>query len=122
VRALRVSSTVTDMRGATLAGRDTGSVEPSCCNEASCAVVAGRTVVVSVISSYQLIFLRKRYRIQIATPFISKVMPSRIAPAAAAFAWNSGSGRDTQLNIWIGIAVKGSLSQSKEMKGNSPWI
>ena len=39
------------------------------------------------------------------------VMPSRIAPAAAAFAWNAWSGRDTQLNIWIGIAVNGSLSQ-----------
>ena len=30
-------------------------------------------------------------------PFMSSVMPSRMAPAAAALTWNSGSGRETQL-------------------------
>src|ERR1044071_8459731 len=48
-----------------------------------------------------------------------KVMPSRMAPAAAALAWNAWSGRDTQLNIWMGMAVNGSLSHFKEMNGNS---
>src|SRR5688572_33358717 len=46
-------------------------------------------------------------------------MPSRIAPAAAALTWNFGSGRDTQLNIWIGIAVNASLSQANDRNGNS---
>src|SRR4029078_5342853 len=55
-----------------------------------------------------------------ATPFISSVMTSRIAPAAAAFAWNFGSGRETQLNIWIGMAVNPLLSDSKLRNGNSP--
>ena len=40
-------------------------------------------------------------------------MPSKMAPAAAAFDWNAGSGRDTQLNIWMGMTVKGSVSQVK---------
>src|SRR5690606_5028581 len=50
---------------------------------------------------------------------MSSVIPSRIAPAAAAFDWNAGSGRDTQVNIWIGIAVNGSLSHPNEMNGDS---
>ena len=33
-------------------------------------------------------------------------MPSKMAPAAAAFDWNAGSGRDTQLNIWMGYGVE----------------
>src|SRR4051812_29746579 len=53
-------------------------------------------------------------------PFITKVMPNKIAPAAAALTWKAGSGRDSQLNIWIGITVNGSLSQVKFTYGNSP--
>ncbi len=57
-----------------------------------------------------------------ASPFMMSVMPSRIAPAAAAFAWNAWSGRDTQLNIWIGIAVNGSVSHPNETNGYALWI
>ena len=32
-------------------------------------------------------------------------------------AWNSSPGRDTQLNIWIGKAVKGEKSHSNETNG-----
>src|SRR5690606_4120608 len=42
-----------------------------------------------------------------------------IGPAAASFDRNAGAGRETQLNIWIGIAVNGSLSHPNEMNGNS---
>jgi hypothetical protein len=54
-----------------------------------------------------------------ATPFIRRVMKRRMIPAAAAFKWNSFWGLDTQLNIWMGITVKGSRSHLKERKGNS---
>ena len=35
-------------------------------------------------------------------------------------AWKAWSGRDTQLNIWMGIAVKPLLSHSKLRNGNVP--
>src|ERR1041384_5639654 len=53
---------------------------------------------------------------------MSSVMPSRIAPAAAALAWNAWSGRDTQLNIWMGMAGNGSLIHRNDRNGNSLWI
>ena len=43
-----------------------------------------------------------------------------MAAAAAAFCWNAWSGRETQLKIWIGIAVNSLLSHSKLTNGNSP--
>ena len=51
-------------------------------------------------------------------------MPSRIAPAAAALTRKPGSGRDTQLNICIGIAVNGSSSDSgrKAIKESAPIV
>ena len=48
-------------------------------------------------------------------------MHSRIAPAAAALTWKAWSGRDSQLNIWIGMTVNGSVSQVKETNGNWPF-
>ena len=45
------------------------------------------------------------------------VIRRRIIPAAAAFTWNSFWGREIQLNIWIGITVKGSKSHLNEKKG-----
>ena len=45
-----------------------------------------------------------------------------IAPVAAAFTWNAWSGRDSQLNIWIGITVKPELSHSKFKNGGSVVI
>ena len=40
-------------------------------------------------------------------------------PAAAALAWNAASGREVQLNIWIGITVNGDISQSNDTNGGS---
>src|SRR5918996_179668 len=54
-----------------------------------------------------------------ASPFMARVMMTSTKPAAAALAWNAASGREVQLNIWIGITVKGDISQSKERKGGS---
>src|SRR5688572_18397671 len=50
---------------------------------------------------------------------MARVITTSTSPAAAAFAWNAASGREVQLNIWIGITVKGEVSHSKEMKGAS---
>src|SRR4051812_48284368 len=52
-----------------------------------------------------------------AAPFIASVITTSTKPAAAAFTWNAASGREVQLNIWIGITVKGENSHSNEMKG-----
>ena len=41
-------------------------------------------------------------------------------PAAAALIWNASSGREVQLNIWIGITVNGENSQSNSPAGGSP--
>ena len=57
-----------------------------------------------------------------ARPFIKRVIASRTMPAAAAFRWNSGCGREIQLNIWIGRSVKGLCSQSKLMNGLAIYI
>src|SRR5262245_44096690 len=54
-----------------------------------------------------------------ASPFIARVMITRTKPAAAALAWNAASGREVQLNIWIGITENGDISHSKEMNGGS---
>ena len=43
----------------------------------------------------------------------------RTIPAAAAFSWNAFWGLETQLNICIGMTVKGSMSHLNERKGNS---
>jgi hypothetical protein len=53
-----------------------------------------------------------------AKPFITRVITRRTIPAAAAFRWNAVCGLDIQLNIWIGMTVKGSRSHLKERKGN----
>ena len=50
---------------------------------------------------------------QIATAFMLSVSTSSTMPAAAALWWNSGSGREIQLNIWIGSTVNCDLSHSK---------
>ena len=57
-----------------------------------------------------------------ANPFIKRVMKRRTIPAAAAFRWNAACGLETQLNIWMGITVKGSRSHLKERNGNSEVI
>src|SRR3954471_12965012 len=54
-----------------------------------------------------------------ARAFIARVISTRTNPAAAAFAWNAASGREVQLNIWIGITVNGESSHSKDMNGGS---
>ena len=54
-----------------------------------------------------------------ASEFMASVIRTRIMPAAAAFCWNASSGRDVQLNIWIGITVKPELSHSKLMNGGA---
>src|SRR5688500_10933751 len=54
-----------------------------------------------------------------ARAFIVRVMKTSTNPAAAAFAWNAASGREVQLNIWIGITVNGDHSHSKDTKGGS---
>ena len=45
---------------------------------------------------------------------MARVMATSTNPAAAALAWKAASGREVQLNIWIGITVKGDSSHSKE--------
>src|SRR3954464_5689335 len=54
-----------------------------------------------------------------ARPFIARVMRTSTKPAAAAFAWKAASGREVQLNIWIGITVNGESSQSKDRNGGA---
>ena len=49
----------------------------------------------------------------IATAFMARVIPMITTPAAAAFCWNATSGRDTQLNIWIGSTVNGAVQPLK---------
>src|SRR3546814_19657685 len=51
--------------------------------------------------------------------FIIRVIATSTTPAAAALTWNCGSGREIQLNIWIGITVNGDDSQSKLMNGGA---
>src|SRR3546814_8708855 len=46
--------------------------------------------------------------------FIIRVIATSTTPAAAALTWNCGSGREIQLNIWIGITVNGDDSQRSE--------
>src|SRR5262245_44714914 len=106
-RTRRESSIAIEMRGALL-----GAAEPSAATLAARSAFAdsvidcigtsfflGKAATITPRASlhHQLIFLRKRYLIQIATPFMSKVIASRIAPAAAALAWNAWSGLETQL-------------------------
>src|SRR3546814_13454640 len=55
-----------------------------------------------------------------AHAFIIRVIATSTTPAAAALTWNCGSGREIQLNIWIGITVNGDDSQSKLMNGGAP--
>src|SRR5687768_6304966 len=57
-----------------------------------------------------------------ATAFIESVIRTSTIPAAAAFWWNAASGREVQLNIWIGITVNGDVSHSKERNGGSACI
>src|SRR5258705_3383258 len=54
-----------------------------------------------------------------ARPFIARVISTSTKPAAAALTWKAASGREVQLNIWIGITVKGENSHSNETKGGS---
>src|SRR4029450_10895483 len=54
-----------------------------------------------------------------ARPFMARVMSTSTNPAAAAFWWNAASGREVQLNIWIGMTVNGENSHSKDTKGGS---
>src|SRR3979490_1903878 len=56
-----------------------------------------------------------------AAPFIARVITTSTKPAAAALTWKAASGREVQLNIWIGITVKGENSHSKERKGGVAW-
>src|ERR671915_202086 len=50
---------------------------------------------------------------------MASVMKTRTKPATAAFAWKAASGREVQLNIWIGITVKGDISHSNDTNGGS---
>src|SRR3982750_2407800 len=52
---------------------------------------------------------------------MARVISTRTKPAAAALTWNAASGREVQLNIWIGITVKGENTQSKEINGGSAF-
>src|SRR5688572_7537020 len=54
-----------------------------------------------------------------ASAFIASVMNTSTKPAAAALSWKAASGREVQLNIWIGITVNGDISHSKERNGGS---
>src|ERR671918_2532401 len=56
-----------------------------------------------------------------ASPFMARVMMTSTKPAAAALAWNAASGREVQLNIWIGITVKGDVSHSNDRNGGSAF-
>ena len=55
----------------------------------------------------------------IATAFSDSVTTISTSPAAAAFVTKSWSGRETQLNIWIGSTVNGECSHSNETNGGS---
>ena len=55
-----------------------------------------------------------------ARPFIAKVIKTKTKPAAAALMENAASGLEVQLNIWIGITVKGANTQSNKPAGGSP--
>src|SRR2546430_5460441 len=50
---------------------------------------------------------------------MASVISTSTNPAAAALTWNAASGREVQLNIWIGITVKGENSHSNETNGGS---
>src|SRR5918995_1480324 len=50
---------------------------------------------------------------------MARVMNTSTKPAAAAFVRNAASGREVQLNIWIGITVNGDISHSNERNGGS---
>src|SRR5262245_30726672 len=56
-----------------------------------------------------------------AMAFSESVMVIRTMPAAAALRWNSGLGSDTQLNIWIGIAVNAESSHCMLKNGGVDW-
>jgi hypothetical protein len=71
---------------------------------------------------HHLIFLWARLRIKIAAPFMLRVITISTSPAAAALAWNSSPGRDTQLNIWIGRALNGENSHSADKNGGAEVI
>src|SRR4029453_7198527 len=60
---------------------------------------------------------RKRYRSHMASPFMVRVISTSTNPAAAALAWNAASGREVQLNIWIGITENGDISHSNDTNG-----
>src|SRR5574338_673631 len=55
-----------------------------------------------------------------ARPFMVNTITTSKKPAAAAFSWKAASGREVQLNIWMGITVKGANSQSNRPAGGSP--
>src|SRR5512134_3039716 len=50
---------------------------------------------------------------------MASVMSTSTKPAAAAFCRKAASGREVQLNIWIGITVNGEVSHSKLRYGGS---
>src|SRR3982074_817459 len=50
---------------------------------------------------------------------MASVISTSTKPAAAALTWKAASGREVQLNIWIGMTVKGESSQSNEGKGGA---
>src|SRR3546814_5967987 len=54
-----------------------------------------------------------------AIRFIRNVITIRTRPVAAALMWKSLWGRESQLNICIGMTVKAEFSQSKFRKGKS---
>src|SRR3990170_7301979 len=54
-----------------------------------------------------------------ASPFMARVMNTSTKPAAAALVRKAASGREVQLNIWIGITVKGENNHSNERNGGS---
>src|SRR3990170_3286614 len=58
---------------------------------------------------------------KIASPFMASVISTSTNPAAAALTRNAASGREVQLNIWIGITVKGDVSHSKDTNGGSAF-
>ena len=52
---------------------------------------------------------------------MASVMSTNTKPAAAAFCRKAASGREVQLNIWIGITVKGEVSHSNDRNGGSAF-
>src|SRR4026208_1925295 len=54
-----------------------------------------------------------------ASPFMARVISTSTNPAAAAFWGTAASGREVQLNIWIGITVNGENSHSNDTNGGS---